>query len=205
MTDYLQLANDAVIEKTAKALGENNITVLVVDSGERAKEKVLELIPRGSEVMTSTSTTLDQIGLTPRLNDSGKYNSVKSQLVKMDRATQSLEMQKLGAAPEYIVGSVHAVTHDGHVVVASGSGSQLPAYSYGSPHVIWVVSTKKIEKDIESSIKRIYEHTLPLEDARLKKVYGPDAVSNVRKLLIVNSEIKPDRITLIFVKEDLGF
>ena len=202
---FSTLALEDNIEVAQKALSEHGITVLIAENGNDAKEKILSLIPKVVEVMTATSTTLDQLGITPILNDSGDYNSVKSQLMKMDRDTQSLEMQKLGAAPEYVIGSVHAVTEDGKVIVASGSGSQLPSYTYGAPHVIWVVSTKKIVKDLEQGLKRIYEYILPQEDARMKKVYGPDSGSHVNKLFILNNEINKSRITLIFVKEDLGF
>lgn len=37
----------------------------------------------------------------------------------------------------------------------------------------------------------------------MKKLYG--VPSNVSKLLVVNKEIKPGRITAIIVKEVLGF
>ncbi len=90
-------------------------------------------------------------------------------------------------------------------MVASGSGSQLPAYSYGATHVVWVVSTKKIVKNLDSAFERINTHVLPQEDIRMKKVYGPESGSNVNKLFILQRELNPARITLIFVKEDLGF
>lgn len=203
--NYSTLASVAQIATASKSLGEHGLTVLTAENGKDAIEKVFSLIPEGKEVMTATSTTLNQLGLTTTLNDSGKYNSVKSKLSKLNRDTDSLEMQKLGAAPEYIIGSVHAVTEDGKVVVASGSGSQLPAYTYGAPHVIWVVSTKKIVKNLESAFERINTHVLPQEDARMKEVYGPESGSNVNKLFVLQKELNPSRITLIFVKEDLGF
>ncbi len=203
MNKWEQLASDSQIKKAIDALGENGIEALVVDNGKKARDEVLKRIPKGAEVMTMTSMTLDSIGVSAQINESGNYNSVRNKLKLMDRATQGLEMNKLGAAPEYAVGSVHAVTEDGKVLVASNTGSQIPAYVYASPHVIWVVGTQKIVKDKDSGIKRIYEHTLPLESERAQKAYGRG--SNVSKLLIINKEVRPDRITLIFVKEKLGF
>lgn len=204
-TDFARLASAAEIEKATEALQNHNFTVLIAKTGEEAKEKALSLLPLNSQVMTATSTTLDQLGLTSEINESGNYTSVKSELTKLNRETDHLRMQQLGAAPEYVIGSVHAITEDGKVIVASGSGSQLPSYSYGASHVIWVVSTKKIVKNMDEGMKRIYEHILPFEDARMKKVYGPDAGSSPRKILIFNEELNPNRITIIFVKEDLGF
>lgn len=205
--NYTKLADNQAIQRTISALRENGISTEVVNTGKEVKEKVLELIPEGSEVMTATSTTLDQLGLTTELNDSGRFISTKSELKDLKRETDHRRMQQIGAAPEYMVGSVHAVTEDGKVVIASNTGSQLPGYVYGADHVIWVVSTKKIVKDLDSAIKRVYEHVLPLESERAREAYKAYGVtgSNVSKLLIINNEVNPERIKLIFVKEDLGF
>ncbi len=203
--NYSSLASDTQITTASKSLAEHGITVLTAENGKEAVEKVLSLIPEGREVMTATSTTLNQLGLTETLNDSGKFDSIKNKLTKLNRETDGLEMQRIGAAPEYVVGSVHAVTEDGKVVVASGSGSQLPAYTYGASHVIWVVSTKKIVSNLDSAFERINTHVLPQEDVRMKEVYGPESGSNVNKLFVLQRELNPARITLIFVKEDLGF
>lgn len=204
MNKYNTLQNDEIINLTSQALKNNGINTIVVNTSKEAKEKVLELIPEGSEVMTATSTTLDQIGLTEELNESERFNSTKNELKSLSRDTDHKRMQQIGAAPQYIVGSIHAVTQDGIVFDASNSGSQLPGYSYGADKVIWVVSTKKIVANNDEALKRIYEHVLPLESERAKKAYGVPG-SFVSKLLIINREVKKDRITLIFVKEDLGF
>ena len=199
-----KLADEKSIQNAVTNLRMNGIDAFVVDSGEDAKKKVLELLPEDAEVMNVTSVTLDTLGISKEIQESGKYNSVRNKLYSMDRKTQSSEIQKLGAAPEWVVGSVHAVTEDGHVLIASNSGSQLPAYVYGSSHVIWVVGTQKIVKNVDEGIKRIYEYCLPLESERAKKAYGMPG-SNVAKLLIFNKEIRNNRITLIFVKEKLGY
>ncbi len=201
---YNTLASEQSLQATVAALKTNNIESFVVDSGEAAKQKVKELLPQGAEVMTMTSVTLDSAGISQEINESGTYNSVKSELMKLDRATDSLKMQKLGSAPEWAIGSVHAVTEEGHVMIASNTGSQLPAYAYGSGHVIWVVGTQKIVKNMEDGLKRIYEYVLPLESERAKKAYGVPG-SYVSKLLVINKELMPGRVTIIFVKEQLGF
>ena len=203
MKDWGMLASDESIEKTINALKANGINTIVVENREEARKKVLELLPKDAEVMSMSSVTIDILELPKEIQESGKYDSVKNKLAKMDRKTQGLEMQRIGAAPEYAVGSVHAVTEDGKVIIASNTGSQLPAYSYASSHVIWVVGTQKIVANLDEAMKRIYEYVLPLESERLKKTYGVG--SNVSKLLIINKEIAPNRLTLILVKENLGF
>lgn len=202
-----QLADKETVEKTVASLQKNGCIVFVVDTGQQAKEKALELLPQGAEVMTMTSMTLDAIGLTKEINESGNYNAVKPKLFKMfkmDRATQGKEIQQIGAAPDWAIGSVHAVTEEGQVLIASNTGSQLSAYTYGASHVIWVIGTQKIVKNVDEGMKRLYEHSLPLEAQRARKAYGV-AGSNVGKILIVNKEVKPGRITVLLVNEVLGF
>lgn len=204
--DYTQLASHETIEKVIAKLAERGISAEVVGSANDAKTKITALIPAEAEVMTMTSVTLSQTGIEEELNTSEKYDSVKQKLNKMNRETDSREMQKLGAAPEWTVGSVHAITEEGNVLIASNTGSQLPAYAYGAEHVIWVVSTKKIVKDVEEGMKRIQEFIVPQETERARKAYNmPDFNTNVSKLLIVNKEVKPGRIHIIFVNESLGF
>ena len=202
--NYNTVREDASIEKAVAALKEHGITAEVVENGEAARMRVLTLIPEESEVMTMTSVTLEATGIAHEINESGRYHSVRHKLNQLDRATQGDEMQKLGAAPEWAGGSVHAVTEDGAVMIASNTGSQLPAYAYGARHVIWVVGAQKIVKDKEDGMKRIYEYTLPLESERAKKAYGVSG-SAVNKMLVVNNEVQPCRITMIIVKEVLGF
>lgn len=204
MNTWDKLADDQTITQTTAALTANGIVTMVVANSQEAKEKVLELVPSGAEVLTMTSVTLDAISVSEEINKKdGKYSPVRDKLYAMDRATQAQEMSRLGAASAYTVGSVHAVTQDGHVLIASASGSQLPAYAYASGKVIWVVGTQKIVKNTDEGIRRIYEYVFPLENERAKKAYGME--SFVSKLLIVNREFVPGRLTLIFVKEKLGF
>jgi hypothetical protein len=195
------LADKATVEKTMAALKATGINSYFVENGAAAKQKFFELLPEGAEVMNNSSTTLNVLGITDELAKSSKYVSVRNKLTAMDRKTQNRLMQQMGAAPEWAVGSVHAVTQDGRVMIASASGSQLPGYAGGADHVIWVVGTQKIVKDLDDGNKRLYEYVLPLEDARARKAYGMG--SAVNKLLIINND--KSRIHLVFVNEVLGF
>lgn len=204
MNLYNQLPTQATLQKTVTALEQNGITVHVVENSQEAKEKVLSVIPQQAEVMTMTSITLEETGIAEALNDTTTYNPSRDKLYALDRQTQAKEMNVLGATSTYTVGSVHAVTESGNVVVASATGSQLPAYAYSSPNVIWVVGAQKIVPTIDDALKRIEEYVLPLESERAKKAYGvPGSV--IAKLLIFNKEVTPGRITMILVKEVLGY
>ena len=201
--DFGQLATEESINITKEALEKNGIKVLVVENGEIAKEKALEIIPAGAEIMNMVSVTIDSIGLAKEINESGKYNSVRGKFAKMDPKTQGQEMKKLGSAPEWTIGSVHAATEDGKVIVASLTGSQLPAYVFGSGHVVWIVGSQKIVKDLDEGMQRINEYVFPLENERAQKAYGQK--SSINKILIFNKEVVLSRITMIIVKEKLGF
>lgn len=197
------LATDESIQKTMAALKGNGMDAFVVENAAEAKDKVLEILPADAEVMNMTSMTLETVSVTKEVLESGKFDAVRNKLTQMDRKTQGSEMQKLGAGPDWVVGSVHAVTQDGQVLVASNTGSQLPAYAGGANHVIWVVGTQKIVPNFDQGLKRLHEYSLPLENVRAQKAYGRG--SNVSKILVVNKEVKPGRITIILVKKKLGF
>ncbi|MCX6721619.1 MAG: LUD domain-containing protein [Candidatus Staskawiczbacteria bacterium] len=203
--DFGELATEKSINKAKEALEKNGIVVLVLENGIEAKEKALQMIPQGVEIMNMSSVTVDSIGLAREINESGKYNSVRNKLVEMSRQSgiPPEAGKKLGAAPDWVIGSVHAVTEDGKVVVVSATGSQLPAYTYGSDHVIWVVGSQKIVKNIKEAFERISEYVLPLENERAMKAYGRG--SSVNKELVINKEVTSGRITMIIVKEKLGF
>lgn len=203
--NFDQVASKEQQEKVKTALEQNGFNVILAGSGEEAKNKALELIPKGAEVMTMTSITTQQIGLDKELNESGNYNATRNKM--HNKETPAREKKRLGAAPEVAVGSVHAITEDGKVIVASNTGSQLGAYTYGADKVIWVVGAQKIVPDLETGFNRIKNHIFPLETDRAKKAYGlPDTFNTFdSKKVIFQREVTKDRITIILVNEVLGF
>jgi hypothetical protein len=201
-TKFAQAASPAELEKTAKALEQNGFNVEIVDSLEQAKQEVEKLIPQKAEVFTATSVTLDKAGLTDELN-SDKYTSVRGKFMALyGQPDKAVEMRRIGSGADYAVGSAHAVTQGGQVIVASASGSQLPNYAYGASNVIWVVGSQKIVKDLAEGIERIEDYTFHLEDERALQAYG--ANSSINKLLIYRKEPN-ERATIILVKEPVGF
>lgn len=201
---YNTIPSDDVILKTATALRKNGMTVEIAQDGNEAKSRVLNLLPKGSEVMDMTSVTLDTLGLSHMIQESGDYKSARKESYTLDLEKQSKEIHSLRSIPTWTVGSVHAVTEDGSVMVASQSGSQLAAYVFGADHVIWVIGAQKIVKNLDDGFKRLYEHSLVLESERARKAYGVPA-SAINKIMILHEEIKKGRITVILVKEALGF
>jgi hypothetical protein len=200
---FALLASDDQIERTVKALEANNIHVVVAEDGDDAKKTLYELIPANAEVFTSSSETLKTLGVAEEIDKSGRYNSVRKKMSMMDRMTQKREMEKLGATPEYMIGSVQAVTEDGEVIIASKTGSQMSGYAAAAAHVIWMVGTQKIVPTYDDGMERIETYVLPLEMTRAFKAYG--VASSINKLLVIKKEFTPGRTTMILVKEQLGF
>lgn len=201
-TKFAQAASQAELDKAVKALEQNGFKVKLVDSLEEAKQAVEGLIPQKAEVFTATSVTLDKAGLTDELN-SDKYTSVRDKFMAFyGQPDKAVEMRRIGSGSDYTVGSVHAVTQDGQVIIASASGSQLPNYAYGASNVIWVVGSQKIVKDLNEGLERIEDYTFHLEDERALQAYG--ANSSINRLLIYRKD-PTNRATIIFVKEPVGF
>jgi hypothetical protein len=197
------LADNLRVTRTAAALEANGIQALRAGDAAEAKRIVLGLIPDGSQVHSGASQSLEASGITAEIEESSDYEALRPRIWSLDRDTQAEEIRRLSASPDVMLGSVHAVTETGALLTASMSGSQLGPYVSGAGRVILVVGTQKIVSDLEEGLSRINDYSLPLEDARAQAAYG--IRSAVNKVLIINREIVPGRLTVILVDETLGF
>lgn len=198
---YADPADRETLERAADALRAHGIDVRIISAG-AAPSLVDELIPDGAVVYTTTSKTLDELGISAAVRAATRYDATRRRTETLDPATQASEFRRLVSTMDVVVGSVHAVTEDGRVVVASFSGSQLASYAFGADRVVWVVGAQKVVPDLATALDRIETHCLPLESERLQQLYGiPSAVA---KELIVTSE-RPGRITVLLLDSALGF
>jgi hypothetical protein len=206
--DYETLAGKGSIEKTIKGLAERNVEAVVVKNGAEALEKIKSYIPANASVMNGASTTLEQIGFVEYLK-SGKHgwNNLHEGILAEKDPVKQVQLRKLGLLSDYYLGSVHALTETGEFIVASYSGSQLPHILFSSPNLVLVVSTKKIVPTLQDATKRLEEHVVPLEDARMKKVYGPQSGTRLAKEVIFKFETPytQRKLRMILVEENLGF
>ena len=200
---FAQVASDEQISATLEALNANNIETVVVDTAEEARQYVLSLLPEGAEVHMGASRTLDQIGLTARIEESGRYQAIRPRLRTLDRMTQGREYRQLAASPDFMLGSVHAVTEEGQVLVASGGGSQIGPYASGAGTVIWVVGAQKLVRTLEEGLRRLQEYASPLEDERMREATGRS--TGLNQILIINGSLRLGRLKMVIVKEQLGF
>jgi hypothetical protein len=199
---FTALPDDQTLAATVVALEEHGSSVEVVDDLDAARQAVLARIPEGASVMTNTSVTLEETGIAAAINGGGPYESVRNQMLAFDYATQAREMKAIAGQPDFALGSVHAVTAEGALVIASASGSQLASYAWGAANVIFVVGAQKLVPTLADARERIFEHSLKLEDARAYAAYGQN--SSVGKILEIHQEL-PGRIHVVLIRQPVGF
>ncbi|MCQ4209146.1 LUD domain-containing protein [Streptomyces longispororuber] len=191
------------LERVAAALRANGFAAEILDDAAAARARVKDLVPEGASVLTGASETLRLSGIDDDLNASGRYDAVRPRILAIDRATGADEIRRLTACPDHVVNSVAAVTETGSLVLASGSGSQLPANAGGAAHAVWVVGAQKVVSDLSTALRRVEEHALPLETVRSQEVYGmPSAVN---RLLVLNADPRPGRGTVLLLREAIGY
>ncbi|GAA4250612.1 LUD domain-containing protein [Dactylosporangium darangshiense] len=199
---FTTLPDEATLSATVVALEEHGFSVEVVDDLDAARQAALRRIPHGSSVMTNTSVTLQETGIDDAINGGGPYESARNKMLALDFQTQGQEMKAIAGQSDYALGSVHAVTRDGSLVIASASGSQLAAYAWGAPNVIFVAGAQKLVATLEAARERVHQHSLVLEDARAQAVYGQH--SYIGKVLELHQEL-PGRIHVILIRQVVGF
>jgi hypothetical protein len=200
---FTTLPDEDTLAATVVALEEHGFSVEVADDLDVARQAVLARIPDGSPVMTNTSVTLAETGIADAINGGGgRWESARNKMFALDFATQAQQMKAIGGQPGYALGSVHAVTRDGTLVIASASGSQLASYAWGAANVIFVAGAQKLVPTLAAAHERIYTHSLPLEDARAQAVYGQH--SQVGKILEIHQEL-PGRIHIVLIRQPVGY
>ncbi|GHC77115.1 LUD domain-containing protein [Streptomyces flavofungini] len=202
-TSFTDPASAEQLERVAAALRAGGFAAEILDDAEAARARVKDLVPEGVSVLTGASETLRLSGIDEDINDSGRYDAVRPRIQAIDRATGADEIRRLVAVPDVVVNSVAAVTETGSLVLASGSGSQLPANAGGAAHAVWIVGAQKVVPDLGTALRRVEEHALPLENVRAQAVYGmPSAVN---RLLILNADPRPGRGTVLLLREAIGY
>ncbi|NIH80212.1 LUD domain-containing protein [Amycolatopsis viridis] len=189
------------LERAAKSLLDRGFAVHVVDTVEQARALVRTLLTADETVFTASSETLRISGIAADIDESGDYRSVRRESGADVRDVHAAI--RLGATPDVVVGSVHAVTEDGRLAIASASGSQLAPYASGARRVIWVAGAQKVVPDLDTALRRIHEYSLPKEWRRLDELAGQ--TSFVGKILIVEREALPERGTVVLIRETIGF
>jgi LUD domain len=200
--DYTTPASETALEALAARLRERNFEVLIVDGADAAREAVLERIPEGASVHSGKSKTLEDAGIFGALMESSRHDFIRKRTLKMDRQTQRDEIRRISSTPDVMLGSAHAVTEAGQIVITSASGSQIGPIASGAGRLILVIGSQKIVPDLDAAFRRIRDHVFPYEDARLREQLGVG--TKITRTLILESDFMPGRTTIILVRKPLG-
>ncbi len=198
---FAQVAGDDSIHRAAEGLSGRGYTTHVVDTVAEARALIRDLLPRDKAIFTANSESVRLSGLVADIDEGDEFVSVRTQLSGLDPADIRGQIT-MGAVPDVIVGSVHAVTEDGVLVVTSFSGSQLGPYAAGAEKVIYLVGGQKVVPDLDTAMRRLRAHCLPMV-RNVMRERGLD--SFIGKTLILEREFLDDRATVVLVKEAIGF
>jgi L-lactate utilization protein LutC len=204
MTNWTSGVSQEVVESTRENLQKNGFEVEILENKKVVLARLKELIPEKSEVMTGSSTTLNQIGFTDLLKE-GKHpwKNLNATIWAENDEDKRNELRRKSITAEYYLASANAITQDGEIVAVDATGSRVGAFHFGAKHLVLVVSASKIVKDLPTAMKRIREHVFPLEDQRMQEAYGMG--SNFSKWVILEKEFTPGRVRVLLVEEELGF
>jgi acyl-CoA hydrolase len=200
--DYSAPASEEKLEALAERLRARNFEAVIVDDGDHAKAEVLNRIPDGATIHSGKSKTLEDAGIFQELIEDERRDFIRRKTMKMDRRTQMREIQLMGATPDVMINSAHAVTEAGQIVITSASGSQLGPLASGAGKVIFVIGSQKIVPDLDMAFRRIRDHVFPYEDARLREQLGVGTM--IARTLILDQDYTPGRTTVILVRQPIG-
>lgn len=196
-------ASDESIQRTIAAPAARNVEAFLVDSREAALAKIQELVPEGSEVFVNTSETLDTIGYTEYMHGNDRYVNLHDQMLAQPGPAAQREFRRKTTTADYFVGSVQAIAETGEIVIASSSGSQIGAYSYGARRVILVAGTQKVCASLADAEARTRGWTLERHDRWLEgRGVAPTPIG---KYLVMEHEPVVGRISMVLVTESLGW
>lgn len=213
MDNNINWVNEQKINRTIEALKFNNMNGYLVNTKEELISKIKELVPDESTVSCGGSMSLFEYGVIDHLR-SGRYKFLDKyeEGISKERATQ---IYKESFFADAYFASSNAVTEDGKLYNVDGNGNRVAAMLYGPEKVILLVGANKIVKNIDEAVNRNREIAAPANARRLNKNtpcakvgYCMDCNSNekiCREFTVIASQMREDRIHVIFVNDVIGY
>jgi L-lactate utilization protein LutB len=193
-----------IVEKTVREIEKRGIKVILAPNGEEALSVLKKIIPPGAEVMNGSSTTLIEIGFEEYVShgQSG-WKLVHTSITTENDDRKRAELRRKSVTADYFLSSANAIASTGEIIACDASGSRVGAWPFAAGHLILVVGINKIVPTLEDGLNRIRNYAYRLENTRAMKAYGTPSVMG--KCVILAQEKNEGRITLILVKEALGY
>lgn len=125
---------------------------------------------------------------------------------------ENIKRRKQGLISDIFVTSTNAITKDGKLVNADGSGNRVAALSYGPTNVLLIVGINKIVDSLEDGFKRVMDVAATKNIDRMNKKaisFGKEPKYNLdniaRKFSWIKADDEKGRIIIILVDEELGY
>jgi len=199
-----RMPDDVTIRKTAAAIEARGVRVLLAETAEDALRAVVDLLPEGAEVMNGTSTTLNEIGFDRVLKENRKgWRDYHAIVTAENDEKKRHALRRKSVAADYFLSGVQAIAESGEVVGCDKTGSRMGAWPHAAAHLVLVSGANKIVPTLDDALRRCREYALPLENQRAQRVYGTG--SEIGKYVIIADEVEEGRITLVLIRERLGY
>ena len=206
ISTFNTLASQESINKTTCSLEANGFHSEVVENKADALVKIKTLILEGASVHNGSSTTLAEIGFIDYLKSGAhKWKNLHANILAEADPKKQEQLRRESAFSEYYLGSAHALSETGELVIASNTGSQLPHLVFTSPNIILVVGTQKITPTLADALRRLEEYVVPLEDKRALSAYGVHTMNAKTLIMRKENPMLGRNVKIILVKERLGF
>jgi len=203
--------------KVGEKLEKNNFEVFHADTGEQAKDIVLEKIIPGLNVKSVSwggSVTFVATGLFHALKDDGRF-IVLNTFDKTLGSDDQIELRRKSLGVDLFITGTNAITYEGQLVNLDMIGNRICGITFGPRHVIIIVGRNKICRDLSQAMDRVKNYAAPVNAMNLDKktpcretgvcqdCASPDRICNTWS--ITERCFPKKRVKVILVNQDLGF
>jgi L-lactate utilization protein LutB len=181
-----------------------------VETKEEAFNLCKTFIKPNMSVGLGGSTSVSEIGLLDYLvkkDDISLFNQYEKG-ISMD---ENIHRRRKGMLTDIFVTGTNALTKDGKLINADGSGNRVAAMIFGPKKVLVIVGINKIVDNLEDGFKRLMEVSAVKNIDRMNSKaiemgktprHNLDNIAN--KFTYIKADEK-DRMILVIVNEELGF
>ena len=198
------------MEALKKIYKKHGFELIVVPTKEEALRMAMSFIKPQMSIGFGGSTTVKEVGLYEHVTsrkDITLYNQYEAG-ISMEENTHR---RKQGMLADLYITSTNALTKDGALVNADGSGNRVAAQIFGPKKVLIIAGINKLVENVEEGFNRIRDVASPKNIERMNSVaisMGKEPRYNMnnigKKFAYINGD-EEGRTTIILVEEALGY
>lgn len=187
------------LEEVAAIMRHNGFDAPVFDTAAQAGAYMLENIEPGRSVGIGGSVTVRDMGLADALRAQG--NTVHWHWE--GKGAHANELRDLANGADVYLCSANALTADGVLVNADGTGNRLAGSFYGPRDVWFVVGKNKLVDTLQDAIDRIDKVASPLNAQRLGITPIDRRIYSV--ITLIDRPTNGRKMHALLIEEDLGY